>query len=111
MRNHSTTGRRRFVVVALLLLAVFALHPACPPEPAHHAAPGISGEVCHHGETHHAAPAAPVQAAVQTTPHSPAAPDAEPPARAVAAASACPLPSPHGSAGRTLLLDLGISRT
>ncbi|WP_439659713.1 hypothetical protein ACSHWB_46340 [Lentzea sp. HUAS TT2] len=115
MRNQLTTGRRFAVVVALMLVAVFVLHPACPPEPAHHAAftPGISGELCHHGETHHASPAAPAQAAVQVSPLSPVAPraDAEPVARPAAGTRACSWRSGHVSSGRTLLLDLGISRT
>ncbi|MCX2949265.1 hypothetical protein [Lentzea sp. NEAU-D7] len=114
MRNHPATARRSAVVVALMLLAVFVLHPACPPEPSHHAAftPGVSGEICHHGETHHASPAAPAQAAVQVSALSFPTPDADgtPVARPARTAE----PSARGervTTGRTLLLDLGISRT
>ncbi|MDX8149122.1 hypothetical protein SK854_43865 [Lentzea sp. BCCO 10_0061] len=114
MRNQLTTGRRFAVVIALMLIAVFVLHPACPPEPTHHGAftPGISGEFCHHGQTHHASPAAPAQAAVQISPLSFTVPDADDehvvrPARAARP----PSRGEHVTAGRTLLLDLGISRT
>ncbi|WP_156213481.1 hypothetical protein [Lentzea aerocolonigenes] len=77
MRNHLTTGRRFAVVVALMLIAVFAVTPMCPPEPAHHGAftPGISGEFCHHGATHHLTAAAPAQAAVQASAASLTLPD------------------------------------
>lgn len=115
VRNRVTTGRRHAVVLALLLLAVFVLHPACPPEPTHHGAftPGISGEICHHGDTHHAAAAAPAQAAVQAGAFAFSTPDAdgEPVARPAARGRSCPSRSEHVSSGRTLLLDLGISRT
>jgi hypothetical protein len=112
--NHSTTARRFAVVVALLLIAVFVLHPACPPEPTHHAAftPGISEEICHHGETHHASPVAPAQAAVQVSSLSFTTPDADgtPVARPARTAQP-PSRGEHVTTGRTLLLDLGISRT
>lgn len=115
MRNQLTTGRRFTVVVALMLIAVFVLHPACPPEPAHHGAftPGISAELCHHGETHHLSPAAPAQAAVQVSASVVTVPaaDVEPVARPAVSARSCPWRSEHVSSGRTLLLDLGISRT
>ncbi|MEV6715927.1 hypothetical protein AB0M48_28240 [Lentzea sp. NPDC051208] len=114
MRNHSTTARRSAVVVALMLFTLFVLHPACPPEPAHHAAftPGISGEICPHGETHHVSPAAPAQAAVQVSPLSFTTPD--PDGTPVARPARTARPSSRGehvTTGRTLLLDLGISRT
>ncbi|WP_394617924.1 hypothetical protein JNUCC0626_02145 [Lentzea sp. JNUCC 0626] len=113
MRNRSTTGRGRFVVAVLLLIAVFALHPACPPEPAHHGAfvPGISGELCHHGDTHHASPSAPAQAAVQVSALPFTAPDAEPAVRTVTRTRSGVPSADHGNSGRSLLLDLGISRT
>ncbi|MFS8099638.1 hypothetical protein LFM09_21160 [Lentzea alba] len=115
MRIHLTTGRRFAVVVALMLIAVFALHPACPPEPSHHGAfvPGISGEFCHHGDTHHLTATAPAQAAVQASPVSLTAPDEDvaPVARPVGTAQSCQWRSEHVSSGRTLLIDLGISRT
>jgi hypothetical protein len=115
VRNQLTTARRFAVVVALMLIAVFVLHPACPPEPDHHGAftPGISGEFCHHGDTHHLAAAAPTQAAVQASAASIALPDADvvPAARPAATAQSCPWRSEPSRSGRTLLLDLGISRT
>ncbi|MGI5507048.1 hypothetical protein [Lentzea sp. CA-135723] len=113
MRNRSTTGRGRFLAVALLLIAVFALHPACPPEPAHHGAfvPGISGELCHHGDTHQASPAPSSQAAVQVSALSFPPPDAEPAERPAARPHPCPARLDPGASGRALLLDLGISRT
>ncbi|MFD4671450.1 hypothetical protein ACFWNN_17065 [Lentzea sp. NPDC058450] len=113
MRNRSTTGRGRFLALALLLIAVFALHPACPPEPAHHGAfvPGISGELCHHGERHQASPAPTAQAAVQVSALSFTTPDAEPAERPSARSRSCPALLDHGASGRSLLLDLGISRT
>ena len=100
------------MVVALLLLAVFALHPACPPEPAHHGAfvPGISGELCHHGDTHQASPSAPAQAAAQVGAPSFTTPEADPAERPAARPRSCPV-ADHVSSGRSLLLDLGISRT
>ncbi len=115
MRNQLTTGRRTAVVVALTLIAIFVLHPACPPDPAHHgpSTPGLSMEFCHHGQTQHLSAAAPAQAAVQTSPASVA--DVDLPSMAVADTSStftsCPWRSEHVSSGRTLLLDLGISRT
>jgi len=95
------------------LIAVFALHPACPPEPAHHGAfvPGISGELCHHGERHQASPAPTTQAAVQVSVLSFTTPDAEPAARTVTRPRSSAPSADHGSSGRSLLLDLGISRT
>ena len=115
MRSQLTTARRFAVVVALLLIAVFVLQPACPPEPAHHGAftPGISGELCHHGDTHHLSPAAPAPAAVQASAASLATVpvDVAPAARSDAAPQACPWRAEHSRSGRTLLLDLGISRT
>ena len=115
MRNQLTTARRFAVVVALMLIAVFVLNPACPPEPNHHGAfsPGISGEFCHHGDTHHLAAAAPAQAAVQASSASVALPDADvaPAARPGATAQSCPWRPEPSRSGRTLLLDLGISRT
>lgn len=115
MRNQLTTARRIAVVVTLALIAVLALHPGCPPEPAHHGAftPGISGEFCHHGDTHQLSSAAPAQAAVQASAASPVVPDVDgvPAARPAATAQSCPWRSRHSRSGRTLLLDLGISRT
>jgi hypothetical protein len=115
VRNQLTTGRRFAVVVALMLIAVFVLSPACPPEPTHHGAftPGISGEFCHHGDTHHLTAAAPAQAAVQASPSAPVVPvvATAPVARPAVRARSCPQRSEHVSSGRTLLLDLGISRT
>lgn len=115
VRNQLTTARRFAVVVALMLIAVFVLHPACLPEPNHHGAftPGISGEFCHHGDTHHLSTAAPAQAAVQASASSVALPDADvaPTARPAATARSCPVRSARSHSGRTLLLDLGISRT
>ncbi len=109
------TARRPAVVLALLLLAVFALHPACPPEPAHHGAfmPGLSGELCHHGDTHHLSPAAPAQAAVQAGASCLAEPGpaGAPVARSATGARPSPQRREHVTSGRTLLLDLGISRT
>ena len=98
-----------------MLIAVFVLYPACPDEPSHHGAftPGISGEFCHHGDTHHLSAAAPAQAAVQTGAVSFTVPDADAAAaaRPAAVAPSCPWRSGHSRSGRTLLLDLGISRT
>ena len=120
MRNHLTTGRRTaVVVVVLMLLAVFVLHPACPPEPAHHGAftPGIaadfSGEFCHHGDVHHLSAAAPAPAAVQAGPVSAVLPDFDdaPVTRLAATALSCQWRPEQPRSGRTLLLDLGISRT
>ncbi|MEV6240480.1 hypothetical protein [Lentzea sp. NPDC051838] len=115
MRNQSTTGRRVAVVVALLLLAVSVLLPWCPPEPAHHGAfvPGISGEFCHHGDTHHLSAAAPAQAAVQASAASIALPDVDAVAapRPAATTQSCLQRSELSRSGRALLLDLGISRT
>ena len=119
MRNELTTARRttavgRFIW-ALLLITVFVLHPACPPDPAHHGpyTPGLSAELCHHGETQHLSASAPGQAAVQASTASVA--DVDLPAPAIAAAasasSSCPWRSEHVSSGHALLLDLGISRT
>lgn len=114
MRNRLTTVRRTAVAIALTLLAVFALHPACPPEPAHHGAftPGISGEFCHHGDTPHLSAAAPAQVAVQA---------AAVPAPGLGEIAAGPAPdttstsdtrpSERTSSGRTLLIVLSISRT
>jgi hypothetical protein len=98
-----------------MLIAVFVLYPACPPEPAHHGAftPGISGEFCHHGDAHHLSAAAPAQAAVQIGAASftvPAA-DVAPAARPAATAQSCPWRPEHSRSGRSLLLGLGISRT
>ena len=115
MWNHLTTGRRIAVVVALMLIAVFVLQPACPPEPSHHGAfvPGISGEFCHHGDTHHLSAPAPAQAAVQASAAALAAPaaDVTPAARPGTTAQSRPWRPEHSRSGRTLLLDLGISRT
>ncbi|GAA3641552.1 hypothetical protein GCM10022267_29860 [Lentzea roselyniae] len=115
MRNELTTVRRTAVAIALALLAVFALHPACPPEPAYHGAftPGISGEFCHHGDAHHLSAAAPAQAAVQASAASLTAPEADvvPVTRPAAAAQSCPWRAEPSRSGRTLLFDLGISRT
>ncbi|MDX8028803.1 hypothetical protein SK803_01210 [Lentzea sp. BCCO 10_0856] len=114
MRNQLTTVRRFAVAIALTLLAAFALHPACPPEPAHHGAftPGISGEFCRHGGTSHLSSATPAQAAVQA---------ASVPAPVLGETSVIPAPdmtstsdtrpSERISSGRTLLTVLGISRT
>jgi hypothetical protein len=115
VRNHLTTGRRTAVVVVLMLLAVFVLHPACPPEPAHHGAftPGVSGEFCHHGDVHHLSAAAPAPAAVQAGPFSAVLPDFddEPGTRPATPSRSCQRLSEPSRSGRTLLLDLGISRT
>lgn len=98
-----------------MLIAVFVLTPMCPPEPAHHGAftPGISGEFCHHGDTHHLSAAAPAEAAVQASAASLTAPDVSDAfvARPAATAQSCPWRAEHSRSGRTLLLDLGISRT
>jgi hypothetical protein len=98
-----------------MLIAVFVLYPACPPESDHHGAftPGISGEVCHHGDAHHLTATAPAQAAVQTGVASFIAPDVDdvPTARPAATARSCPSRAELSRSGRTLLLDLGISRT
>lgn len=115
MRNHLTTGRRFAVVVALILIAVSVFLPACPPTPAHHGAfvPGISGEFCHHGDTHHLSAAAPAQAAVQASAASLTVPESDvaPVARPAATSQSCPWRSESSRSGRALLLDLGISRT
>lgn len=115
VRNHLTTGRGFAVVVALMLIATFVLYPACPPEPDHHGAftPGISGEFCHHGDTHQLSAAAPAQAAVQASAASLTVPDADdaPATRPATTAQSCPWRAEHSRSGRTLLLDLGISRT
>ena len=115
MRIHLTTGRRFAVVVALMLIAVFALHPACPPEPSHHGAfvPGITAEFCHHGDTHHADATVPVQAAVQASTASLTAPDVHdvPAARPGVTAQSCPWSPGQSRSGRTILLDLGVWRT
>ncbi|MCP2197830.1 hypothetical protein [Lentzea flava] len=116
MRNELTTVRRTAVAIALALFAVFAFHPACPPESAHHGAftPGISGEFCHHGDTHHLSAAVPTQAAVQAnTTASLTAPDADVAAlpRPATTVQLCPWRAEHTRSGRTLLHDLGISRT
>jgi hypothetical protein len=106
-----------------MLLAVFVLHPACPPEPAHHGAftPGIavdssgdfSGEFCHHGDTHHLSAATPAPAAVQAGAASVALPDFDdgPVTQTAATAHSCQWRHEQPRSGRTLLLDLGISRT
>ena len=108
-----TTARCIAVVVALLLISVFALHPACPPDAAHHGPAGASSELCHHGETHHLSPSSHTQAAVQTNTASVA--DIDQPAVTFAGPGStsrlCPPRSEHSSSGRTLLLTLGISRT
>ncbi|MFI6095556.1 hypothetical protein ACIA8G_08390 [Lentzea sp. NPDC051213] len=115
MRNHLTIGRRFAVVVALLVIAVFVLHPACPPEPSHHGAstPGLSAELCHHGEVQHLSAETPALAAVQAG--TPTAVDLDAPAVAwspvVATSTSCPWRPERGSSGRTLLIDIGISRT
>lgn len=110
-----TTVRRTAVAIALALLAVFALHPACPPEPAHHGAvtAGIAAEYCHHGDAHHLTVAAPAQAAVQASAASLTAPDVNvtPVRRPAATARSCPWHAEPSRSGRTLLLDIGISRT
>ncbi|GAB2834852.1 hypothetical protein [Lentzea nigeriaca] len=115
MRNELTTVRRTAVAIALALFAVLALHPACPPEPAHHGAftPGISGEFCHHGDTHHLSAAVPAQAAVQANAASLTAPDVDVAVvpRPTATAQSRPARTEHSRSGRTLLHDLGISRT
>ena len=115
MRNQLTTARCSAVVVALLLIAVFALHPACPPEPSHHGAfvPGISAEFCHHGDGHHLSAAVPAPAAVQASTASLTAPDVDdvPAARPGATAQSCPWSPGPSRTGRTILLDLGVSRT
>ncbi|MGW6929566.1 hypothetical protein ACWGE0_05815 [Lentzea sp. NPDC054927] len=115
MRNQLTTVRRTAVAIALALLAVFALHPACPPEPAHHGAftPGVSGEFCHHGDTHHLSAAAHTQTAVQASPASLTLPDVDVVsiARPAATVRSCPSRSGHSRSGRTVLIDIGISRT
>ncbi|MGW4211986.1 hypothetical protein ACWEIJ_28605 [Lentzea sp. NPDC004789] len=116
MRSQLTTVRRIAVVVALALVAVFVLYPACQAEAAaHHGAyvPGISGEFCHHGDAHHLSAAAPAEAAVQAGAAFLTAPDVhgEPAARPTAAAWSCPQRSEPSRSGRALLLDLGISRT
>jgi hypothetical protein len=115
VRNQLTTGRRTAVVVVLLLLAVFVLHPACPPGPDHHGAftPGISAEFCHHGDAHHLSAAAPGPAAVQAGATSVALPDFDdvPATRPAATANSCRWRHEQPRSGRTLLLDLGISRT
>ncbi|MET8763181.1 hypothetical protein [Lentzea sp. NPDC004782] len=107
--------RRIAVVVALALVAVFVLYPACQAETAHHGAyvPGISGEFCHHGDAHHLTAASPAEAAVQTGATFLAVPDAhgEPAARPAATGPSCLRRSEPSSSGRALLLDLGISRT
>ncbi|MDT7784243.1 MAG: hypothetical protein QOF58_2662 [Pseudonocardiales bacterium] len=98
-----------------MLLAVLVLNPACSPEPTHDAAfvPGISGEFCHHGDTHHLSAAAPAQAAVQAGAASITVPDVDVAhvARPAATARSCPWRPEHSRSGRALLLDLGISRT
>jgi hypothetical protein len=114
-----TTERRTAVVVVLMLLAVFVLHPACPPEPAHHGAvtPGVAvdfaGEFCHHGDVHHLSAAAPAPATVQAGPVSAALPDFddEPGMHPATPSRSCQRLSEPSRSGRTLLLDLGISRT
>jgi hypothetical protein len=115
VRNQLTTGRCFAVVVALMLIAVFALHPACPPEPAHHGAfvPGTAAEFCPHGDTHHADATVPVQAAVQASAASLTAPDVDdvPAARPGATAQSFPWRPGPSRSGRTILLDLGVSRT
>lgn len=98
-----------------MLIAIFVLHPACPPEPAHHgpSTPGLSAELCHHGEAHHLSAAAPAHAAVQSGTGS--AIDLDLSSAAVADTTStfisCQWRSEHVSSGRTLLLGLGISRT
>lgn len=97
-----------------MLIAIFVLHPACPPAPSHHGAfaPGISGELCHHGDAQHHYAAAPAQTSVQ--PNTGSVAHVEVPAAAgvvVLATTSCPSRSEHRSSGRALLLDLGISRT
>ena len=98
-----------------MLLAVFVLHPACPPEPAHHGAftPGISGEFCDHGDVHHLSVAAPTPVAIQASPAVAVLPDLDdvPGTRVAANALSCQRLSEPSRSGRTLLLDLGISRT
>jgi hypothetical protein len=102
-----------------MLLAVFVLHPACPPEPTHHGAftPGIavdvSAEFCHHGDAHHLSAATPAPAAVQAGATSVALPDFDdvPAPRPAATANSCQWRPGQPRSGRTLLLDLGISRT
>lgn len=114
MRNQLTTVRRIAVVVALALVAVFVLYPACQAEIAHHGAyaPGISGEFCHHGDAHHLSAAAPVEAAVQAGAAFLTMPDAQGgPAARPAATARCPQRSEPSRSGRALLLDLGMSRT
>jgi hypothetical protein len=109
-----TTARRIAVVLALLLISVFVLHPACPSDAAaHHGPVGASSELCHHGEEHHLSPAAHTQAAVQTNTGSVAGVDvpAVTSAGPVSAPELRPRRSEHSSSGRALLLDLGISRT
>src|SRR5689334_746695 len=102
--------RRIAVVAALALVAVFVLYPACHSEPAHHGAyvPGISGEFCHHGDTHQLSAAAPAEAAVQTgtTLLTVPAPYGEPAARPAVTAGSCPWRSEPSRSGRALLLDL-----
>jgi hypothetical protein len=115
VRSQLTTVRRIAVVVALALVAVFVLYPACEAETAHHGAyvPGISGEFCHHGDAHHLSAASPAEATVQTGAAFLTAPEAhgEHAARPAATGPSCPRRPEPSRSGRALLLDLGISRT